>query len=115
MTQERALAVAACRDMESGAALINTAARQGVRGFMVDGSPQEVRRRSGDLRRLATEFNIPLEELARLYDVDLNELTSTARIRTFLPILVTRRLERSLRRRSRAKQNPQAGESPFDS
>jgi len=78
---------------------------------MVDGSSQEAQRRSGDLRRLAAEFNIPLEELARLYDVDLNELTSTARIRTFLPVLVTRRLERSLRRRGRAKQNPPAEES----
>jgi hypothetical protein len=79
---------------------------------MVDGSSQEARRRSGDLRRLATEFDVPLEELARLYDVDLNELTSKARIRTFLPVLVTRRLERSLRRRSRARQNPPAEESP---
>ena len=78
---------------------------------MVDESSQEVRRRSGELRRLATEFNIPLEELARLYDVDLNDLTSTARIRTFIPVLVTRRLERSLRRRSRAKENPRAEES----
>jgi hypothetical protein len=79
---------------------------------MVDGSSQEARRRSGDLRRLATEFDVPLEELARLYDVDLNELTSKARIRTFLPVLVTRRLERSLRRRSRARQNLPAEESP---
>jgi hypothetical protein len=79
---------------------------------MVDGSSQEARRRSGDLRRLATEFDVPLEELARLYDVDLNELTSKARIRTFLPVLVTRRLERSLRRRSRARRNPPAEESP---
>jgi hypothetical protein len=78
---------------------------------MVDESSQEVRRRSGDLRRLATEFNIPLEELARLYDVDLNDLRSTARIRTFIPILVTRRLERSLRRRSRARQNPPVEET----
>jgi hypothetical protein len=75
---------------------------------MADGSSQEARGRSGDLRRLAREFNVSLEELARLYDGDLNELTSTARIRTFLPVLVTRRLERSLRRRSRARQNPGA-------
>ncbi len=93
------------------AALTNSAARQGVRGFMVDGSSREVQARSGDLDRLSTKFDIPLEELARLYDVDLNELTSKARIRTFLPVLVTRRLERSLRRRSRAKQNPPAEES----
>jgi Protein of unknown function (DUF3562) len=75
---------------------------------MADGSSQEARGRSGDLRRLAREFNVSLEELARLYDGDLNELTSTARIRTFLPVLVTRRLERSLRKRSRARQNPGA-------
>jgi len=81
------------------------APRRGAREAMVEGSSQEARRRSGDLRRLAAEFNVSLDELTRLYDVDLNELTSAARIRTFLPVLVTRRLERALRRRSRAKQN----------
>jgi uncharacterized protein DUF3562 len=78
---------------------------------MVERSLQEARRRSGDLERLAAEFNVSLDELARLYDGDLDELTVAARIRTFLPILVTRRLERSLRSRNRAKQNLPAGQS----
>jgi len=92
--------------MEIAAAPLQaTAPRRGRGNAMVEGSPQEARRRSGDLNRLAAEFNVSLDELARLYDVDLNELTAAARIRTFLPILVTRRLERSLRRRNRAKQD----------
>ncbi|HSD10748.1 MAG TPA: DUF3562 domain-containing protein [Candidatus Binatia bacterium] len=72
---------------------------------MADGSSQEARGRSGDLDRLAAEFGISVEELSRRYDVDLNELTSAARIRMFLPILVTRRLERALRRRNAATRN----------
>ena len=72
---------------------------------MADGSSQEARGRSGDLNRLAAEFGVSVEELSRLYDFDLNELTAAARIRMFLPILVTRRLERELRRRSAAARN----------
>ncbi len=82
---------------------------------MVEGAQQEARRISGDLDRLATEFDVSRQDLVRLYDDGLNELTAAARIRTFLPILVTRRIERSLRRLGRVRQNPPAQQSPSPS
>jgi hypothetical protein len=82
---------------------------------MVEGAPQEARRISGDLNRLAAEFDVSLQDLVRLYDVGLNELTAAARIRTFLPILVTRRIERLLRRFGRVRQNRPAQQNPSPS
>lgn len=86
-----------------------------MRETMVEGAPLDARRISGDLNRLAAEFDVSLQDLVRLYDDGLNELTAAARIRTFVPILVTRRIERSLRRLGRVRQNRPAQQSPSPS
>jgi Protein of unknown function (DUF3562) len=55
---------------------------------------------------LARESQVPIDEVARLYEDEWAELEDGARITGFLAILTTRNVREMLRRRSTGKLSP---------
>jgi hypothetical protein len=47
------------------------------------------------IRSLANEFHVPLSRVAEVYARELARLASTARVTTFLPLVVSRLVRRS--------------------
>jgi hypothetical protein len=59
---------------------------------LVERHEGEQRGRSYLIQTLARDEEMPKEEVGRIYDEVFDELSSNARIKTFLPILVGRRV-----------------------
>ncbi len=58
------------------------------------------------IESLAQESQVPIDEVARLYEDEWAELEDGARITGFLAILTTRNVREMLRRRSVGKRRP---------
>ncbi len=73
--------------------------RAGTDGLM-NLQPGEKSRQQHAIEFLARESEVPLDEVARLYEDERAELAVGARITGFLPILALRKVRALLRRRS---------------
>ena len=60
------------------------------------GSPQKSADTQSNTERLARETNTPLERVAALYAAEREALERTARVKTFIGVLATRRVRRIL-------------------
>jgi hypothetical protein len=61
---------------------------------------------------MAAEARLPVEFVADAYRRELSELTRTARITQYLPVLASRRVRRRLRTLQRSRRSDIAGKSP---
>lgn len=65
-------------------------------------APQSIQRNQQRIIEfLSRESQFPIDEVTRLYEAELAELSVGARIKSFLPIFATRNVQEALRARRR--------------
>lgn len=66
-------------------------------GLFVDGKEQDQHARA--IQKLAQELGVPVEKVNRSYRETLDKLTKDAKVKAFLPVLVSRSVKERLRQR----------------
>ncbi|HUI45164.1 MAG TPA: DUF3562 domain-containing protein [Nitrospirota bacterium] len=64
---------------------------------LLRGDEKEVDQHSRAIQKLAQELQLPADEIRQYYMADLDVLKKEARIRAFLPVLVSRSVKARLR------------------